>query len=265
MFAGHAAPMLQTAPSHLDSAAAPVPKRARPIHVVGCAARSERGQRRDVNEDGVLLAGDLVAVADGVGGNLAGEEASAIALAQLRRLVGREPRDPVDWLLRAFGAANACVRDAASGPERSQMATTMVAALVSDSRLTVAHAGDSRAYLLRESSFQQLTVDHSLVATLVARGLIDTTEARRHPRRSMILRAVGLDETVMPDVLSCPAHRGDVLLLCTDGLTDALDADEIEATLRHADTLDRAVERLTFAARQLGLGDDVSIIAARLG
>lgn len=257
--------MLQTATPQLDSAAAPVTGRARPIHFVGCAARSERGRRRETNEDGVLLAGDLLAVADGVGGHLAGEEASAIALAELRALVAPEPRDPAGSLLWAFGAANARVRAASSAPARSQMATTMVAALLSDSQLTVAHVGDSRAYLLREASFDQLTVDHSLVATLVARGLIDAQEARRHPRRSIILRAVGLEETVVPDVLWCPARRGDVLLLCTDGLTDALDANEIEATLRHSDTLDGAVERLAFAARQLGSGDDVSVIAARLG
>lgn len=265
MLARHAGGMLQTATPHLDSPTRPVTEYARPVRVVGCASLSQRGQRRATNEDGVLVAGDLLAVADGVGGHLAGEEASAIALAELRRLVGREPHDPAAALLHAFGAANARVRAASSSPARSQMATTMVAALLSDSLLTVAHAGDSRAYLLRDASLQQLTVDHSLVATLVGRGLINEQEARRHPRRSTILRAVGLDDTVLPDVLSCPAQRGDVLLLCTDGLTDALDANEIEATLRHTETLDAAVERLAFAARHLGSGDDVSIVAARLG
>lgn len=265
MRAAHAGGMLQTATSHLASATKPLTEYARPVRVVGCASLSERGQRRETNEDGVLVAGDLLAVADGVGGHLAGEEASAIALAELRRLIGREPHDPAESLLHAFGAANARVHAASSSPARSQMATTMVAALLSDSLLTVAHAGDSRAYLLRDAALQQLTVDHSLVATLVDQGLIDEQEARRHPRRSTILRAVGLDETVLPDVLSCPALHGDILLLCTDGLTDALDAKEIEATLHHSDTLDGAVERLAFAARQLGSGDDVSIVAARLG
>lgn len=257
--------MLQTATPDLDDVTAPEVECARPIHVAGCAARSERGHRREVNEDGVLLAGDLLAVADGVGGQLAGEEASAVALAELRRLVGRDPRDPVDSLLRAFGAANARVRAAASAPAFSQMATTMVAALVCDSQVIVAHAGDSRAYLLREASFEQLTVDHSLVATLVARGLIDARGARRHPMRSVIVRAVGLEETVSPDVLSCPVRRGDVLMLCTDGLTDALDAEEVEAVLRRTPTLDGAVERLALAARERGSGDDVSIVAAVLG
>ena len=257
--------MLQTAPVHASEDLATGHREAPPLRVTGLAARSERGRLREVNEDGVLIAGNLLAVADGVGGGHAGEEAAAVTLTTLRRHVPALPADAADALLAAFAAANADVRGAAVRPERSGMAATLVAALLVGRHVTVAHAGDSRAYLLHDGALRRLTTDHSLVGVLEHQGLIDSSGARRHPLRSMIVRAVGLEDSVVPDVTSCPVSGGDVLLLCSDGLSDALDDRAIESALCRTECLDEALERLSAAAARLGPGDDVTIVAAVVG
>lgn len=212
----------------------------------------------------MLVAPPLLAVADGVGGHRAGERAAALAVDVLRREI-RTTGDPEFELRHAIDAANTALRNAAADdPSYAGMATTLVVALVTPAGVTVAHVGDSRAYLFRAGRLLPLTHDHSLVGLLVAAGRLEAAAARRHPRRSVILRAVGLHDAVRPDASTVPAGSGDLLLLCSDGLTDALAASEIERRAAAEHDLDRMIENLADAARRAGGGDDITIVAARL-
>jgi protein phosphatase len=236
-----------------------------PIRVVTCAARTDRGANRRVNEDAMLVAAPLLAVADGVGGHRAGEDASTTALDVLRREIRVLADRPEEELEAALQLANAEVRAAAEVPWRNGMAATVVVALTGGATVTVAHVGDSRAYLFRAGRMRQITADHSLVSSLVASGSLDADAARFHPMRSVILRAVGLDTSVQPDITTLPAYSDDVLLLCSDGLSDAVGVDELERMAQTEPDLDHLVERMAGAARHSGSGDDVTVVAARLG
>ena len=236
-----------------------------PLRVVACAARTDRGTRRRGNEDAVLVAAPLVAVADGVGGHRAGEEASAVAIDVLRRRVEGFGDAPEQALRSGLQQANDAVRAAAQVVGREGMATTLVAALIGPAALSVAHVGDSRAYLLHGETLMQLTDDHTRVSALVAEGGLDAGAARTHPMRSVILRAVGLEAVLRPDVTTVPACADDVLLLCSDGLSGFLSPEELGRLVRGEHDLDRLVEELADAARRAGSGDDVTVVAARLG
>ncbi len=243
---------------------APVPETAS-LRVVAHAARSVRGKRRERNEDAVLLAAPLLAVADGVGGQPGGEDASSLTVAALRRTVpDGDPRDPESALLEALDAVNATVRRAARDRELDGMASTVVAALLTQQGVTVAHAGDSRAYLFRDGTLERLTDDHSLVAVLEANEEITAEEARRHPMRSVIVRAIGLDQELRAEVDTVPVRPGDVLLLCTDGISGPLGDGEITDVLRTTDDPDLAADLLVAMARETG-GDDATVVVARLG
>lgn len=248
-----------------DTAELRTPESLVPLRLVACAARTNRGDRRRVNEDSMLVAPPLLAVADGVGGKRAGEHASALAIDVLRREVQAASDDPEFELRIALDAANGAVRAAATDQSLKGMATTVVAALVTPAGVTVAHAGDSRAYLLRAGRLELLTRDHSLVGSLVADGRLEPVAARRHPMRSVILRAVGLDEAVRADVSTVEARSGDVLLLCSDGLSDHLAPKEFERLAAAEHELDHMVEHLAAAARRAGGGDDITVVAGRLG
>lgn len=138
-------------------------------------------------------------------------------------------------------------------------------ALVGRATLTVAHVGDSRAYLLRDGGLTQLTEDHSLVSAFLANGTLDAAAARRHLMRSVIVRAVGLDASVRPDILTIPARTDDLLLLCSDGLSDVLEGSAFDRLVRAEPDLGRLVDQLVAAARERGAGDDVTVVAALLG
>jgi PPM family protein phosphatase len=173
--------------------------------------------------------------------------------------------EPGQALRSGLRQANDAVRAAAQVAGREGMATTLVAALIGPAAVSVAHVGDSRAYLLRGETLTQLTDDHTRVSALVAEGALDARAARTHPMRSVILRAVGLEAVLRPDVTTVPACAGDVLLLCSDGLSGFLSPEELGRLVRVEHDLDRLVEELADAARRAGSGDDVTVVAARLG
>jgi protein phosphatase len=264
MFGVHNSAMA-TATLPPDTVELPSPQSRAPLRLVSCAARTDRGEKRPENEDALLVAPPLVAVADGVGGHRAGEYASALAIDVLRHEVDATSEDPEFELRRALDAANGAVRAAAQERSLAGMATTVVAALVTPAGITVAHVGDSRAYLLSGGRLELLTQDHSLVGSLVARGKLEAVAAQRHPMRSVILRAVGLHDAVRPDVSTVAARRGDLLLLCSDGLTDAISPSELERLSAAEREVDHLVEHLAEAARRAGAGDDTTVVAARLG
>ncbi|MEX2550457.1 MAG: Stp1/IreP family PP2C-type Ser/Thr phosphatase [Nitriliruptoraceae bacterium] len=225
------------------------------------------GQVREGNEDALLIRDSVYAVADGMGGHLAGEVASATALEPVEHLDGKIFQDAthaVTALRDAVVAANERVSKLAKdNPNYRGMGTTLTAALVEGRRLHVAHVGDSRAYLLRDGQFSQLTDDHTLVQHLIDEGEITREEAARHPQRSVVTRAIGVSDDVDVDSMSLDLQGNDQLLLCSDGLTGVVE-DEVIATtlLEHADP-DEAVAALIALANEAGGPDNITVLLLR--
>src|SRR5437016_8294508 len=190
------------------------------------AGVSDPGRRRRRNEDAYVVEPPLFAVADGLGGAQAGEVASRLAAAALKESgpgSGGERR-----IVSLIQEANRRVYDRSNeDPNVSGMGTTMTVALVEDGQVAFGHVGDSRAYLIRDGSMEQLTEDHSLVAELMRSGKLSPEEAETHPQRSVITRALGTDPDVDVDTFTIAAEAGDVFLLCSDGLTDMVGESEI--------------------------------------
>jgi serine/threonine protein phosphatase PrpC len=227
------------------------------------------GRVREANEDAFLVGESIVAVADGMGGHLAGEVASATALQPVQALDGREFEDgpsAISALREAVIEANATVsKMAREEPSYRGMGTTLTAGLIEGRRLHVAHVGDSRAYLLRGDRFSQLTDDHTLVQHLVDEGQITREEAATHPQRSIITRAIGVSPEIDVDALSLELDPGDQVLLCSDGLTGVVDDADIARELRAWDDPDETLRRLIEAANAGGGPDNVTAVLLRYG
>jgi protein phosphatase len=252
-------------------------------------ARSEKGRSRAENEDAQLVAdlasaqvglgpsvrshpvrraGSVFAVCDGLGGPPAGEVASRLAVAAFFEVLlgSRESRLSMgERLGHALEAAGRRIRAAGlADPARFGMATTATVAAIADTEPTlwIAHVGDSRAYLAREGVVAQLTRDHTFVQQLVDEGVMTEAEARaRHAKT--LLWALGAADRPHVDLLEAPLRSGDRLLLCTDGLSDALSAEEIRAILGTEPDPRRACHRLVDAALAAGAEDDVTAIVVR--
>jgi protein phosphatase len=224
-------------------------------------ARTDPGRKRRGNEDSFVLQPPLFAIADGMGGAKAGEVASALAASALEdRNQAASGRAHVVELIQE---ANRRVHErATTDAATTGMGTTMTVALVeTDGTVTFGHVGDSRAYRLRSDTLEQLTDDHSLVAELVRRGELSPQAAEVHPQRSVITRALGTDPDVDVDAFSVEAEAGDVYLICSDGLSDMLDATEIERILlEHRADLDGAVKALVQAANRAGGEDNITAV-----
>ena len=229
------------------------------------AVASDTGRRRRRNEDNYVVSPPLFAVADGMGGAQAGEVASELAASALRGedSNGLDGTARVDALIQE---ANRRIFDRAStDPTASGMGTTMTVALVEEMTVAIGHVGDSRAYLVRGEQMEQLTEDHSLVNELLKSGKLSEEEAQIHPQRSVITRAVGTDPDVDVDGFTIEAEDGDVFLICSDGLTDMVDDEEIlELLHHHRDDLDKAVKSLVAAANRGGGDDNITAVAFRI-
>jgi serine/threonine protein phosphatase PrpC len=223
------------------------------------AGLTDPGMTRATNEDAVLVEPPLYAVADGMGGHRAGEIASRVALEEL--LAAAPGRYDAKALGRAVRAANRGVIAAAEKSRtRAGMGTTLTAAMVDAGRIAIAHVGDSRAYLLRGGRLERLTDDHSMVADLVRAGSLTEEEARFHPQRSVITRALGSDPNMLADVFEVEGESGDRLLLATDGLTGMLADDYISDILEAETDPERAVRALVDAANRAGGYDNISVV-----
>jgi PPM family protein phosphatase len=229
------------------------------------AVASDTGRRRRRNEDNYVVAPPLFAVADGMGGAQAGEVASKLAASALEagdstELSGLER---IDALIQE---ANRRIFDRASNdPSASGMGTTMTVALVEGMTVAIGHVGDSRAYLVRGDSMEQLTEDHSLVNELLKSGKLSEEEAQIHPQRSVITRAVGTDSDVDIDAFTIEAEEGDVFLICSDGLTDMVeDVDILDVVDRNRDDLEKAVKGLVQTANKEGGEDNITAVAFRI-
>ena len=229
------------------------------------AVASDTGRRRRRNEDNYVVAPPLFGVADGMGGAQAGEVASKLAASALEGGTTEDLGGParVDALIQE---ANRRIFDRAStDPTASGMGTTMTVALVEGMRVVIGHVGDSRAYLVRGDSMEQLTEDHSLVNELVKSGKLTEEEAHIHPQRSVITRAVGTDPNVDVDAFTIDAEDGDVFLICSDGLTDMVgDVDILELVDRNRGDLEKAVRALVQFANKEGGEDNITAVAFRI-
>jgi protein phosphatase len=222
-------------------------------------AATSTGRVRRVNEDSYLVLPPLFAVADGMGGHDAGEVASAVAIDVLARYARGGPLS-ADAVLGALDEANRAV---IGRGEAHRMGTTVtgLASLVTPagSQLMVFNVGDSRVYRLAEDQFGQLTVDHSEVQELVLAGAITPEQARTHPRRNIVTRALGSELVVRPDHWLLPPLPGDRYLVCSDGLTGELTDEEILPLLRAGDQ-QQAASALVAAADEAGGHDNTTVI-----
>ena len=229
-------------------------------------SKTNAGLVRATNEDAVLTdMPDLFAIADGMGGYAAGEVASVETIKVLQEakkgFAGLTGAELCTALKEAASEANSHLRSiVCQKPDYEGMGTTLVAVyLAADGLAYALNIGDSRLYLWRGGSLKQITQDHSYVAELLSKGDITSEEARRHPQRNVILRAVGADEELESDVFSFKLEQGDRLLLCSDGLSDMATDAEIAAVLAEADT-EKAADALIELALNNGGRDNVSVI-----
>jgi serine/threonine protein phosphatase PrpC len=227
------------------------------------AAQSDRGLIRDLNQDSVYAGPRLLAVADGMGGMAAGDVASNIVIAAMAPLDEDVPGDAmVDALRQAVGVANQHLRDTVdANPQLEGMGTTLTAVLFSGSKFGMVHIGDSRAYLLRNGEFAQITKDDTYVQMLVDEGRVSPEEASSHPQRSLLTRALdGRD--IDPEYSVRQVLVGDRYLICSDGLSGVVSAETIGQTLRELVDPQACVERLVQLALRGGGPDNITVVIA---
>jgi serine/threonine protein phosphatase PrpC len=229
-------------------------------------AASHEGQLRSQNEDNFHVGEGLFVVADGMGGHLAGEVASEMAVTRLRENLPDDRTNSLDELVAAIDVANTEIYDGSvADPDRAGMGTTITAiAVVADPHdgqaFGIANVGDSRCYVMRHARLRQLTIDHSFVQELVAEGAINRDEARTHPRRNIVTRALGIEPAVRVDSWTMPIFQGDRLLLCSDGLVDEITDDHIsDLLIEHTDPAE-AAQALVDAANASGGRDNVTVV-----
>jgi PPM family protein phosphatase len=234
--------------------------------VVERSGDSDPGLRRTSNQDRLHAEAPLFVVADGMGGHQGGEMAAALAIEVFRKHGALYCEKDVDAGLRKLvDEANARIYAKAQGElQYKGMGTTVIAALVHDDAVTLAHVGDSRAYRLRDGKLEVLTSDHSYVAELVRLGALTEAEAEKHPHASLITRALGTREEVEPDIETHRVRDQDVFLLCSDGLTKMVPESDIAAVVAAAARLDDASERLIAAANEKGGKDNVTVCLFRV-
>ncbi len=243
---------------------------------------TDTGKVREHNEDAIGSNAEigLMVLADGMGGYNAGEVASGIAVQTITELAAegaaREQRndtDPTTGLMRqsiilrdAVARANKIIYQTAQSQTHCEgMGTTLVAAMFFDNRVSIAHVGDSRAYRLRNETFEQLTLDHSLLQELVDRGFYSEEEAQRSTNRNYVTRALGVEPTVDVEVQEFDVQKDDVYLLCSDGLPDMVEDEDIHLTISTFNaSLDVVGQQLVQLTNDHGGRDNVSVMLAQV-
>ena len=236
------------------------------LRIAEASGRTDVGRQRQTNEDAFLESSPLFGVADGMGGARAGEVASQIAVETLGDgIATSDASDSEARLAEVARTANQRIYALAQDDEsRSGMGTTFTAVLVEGSDVVAGHVGDSRLYRLRDGALERLTRDHSLVEELVRRGEIEPDEARDHPQRSIITRALGPEPEVEVETFTCPARAGDIYLLCSDGLTTMISEERVAEVVGGVPSLDQAAQELVDAANEAGGRDNITVVLFRL-
>ncbi|MDD6628398.1 MAG: Stp1/IreP family PP2C-type Ser/Thr phosphatase [Lachnospiraceae bacterium] len=232
-------------------------------------AITDIGRKRQLNQDFIYLSetpiGNLpnvFIVADGMGGHNAGDYASRYAVETVVEEIGASfEKNPVKIMGRAIDKANAMIRQKArEDVSLNGMGTTMVIATCMGRYLEVANVGDSRLYVVHENRIEQVTQDHSLVEEMVRMGGIDRASARNHPDKNIITRAIGARDYIEADFFNLELQTGDMILLCSDGLTNMIEDDIIYRILTNGRSLKNRVEELVETANQNGGKDNISVI-----
>ena len=242
---------------------------------------TDTGKVREHNEDTIAFDADigLLVLADGMGGYNAGEVASGIAVKTIvnlvREQVEREDMNvqdresglsrPTIILRDAIHRANKIIfQTAKTQPQCEGMGTTVVAALFFDNKITIAHVGDSRLYRQRSDKLEQVTMDHSLLQELVDRGFYSPEEAQRAANKNYVTRALGVEPQVEVEVQEHPVDKGDIFILCSDGLSDMVEDEDIRLTIStFGANLDTVAKQLIQLANENGGRDNVSVVLAQ--
>lgn len=241
------------------------------------AAISDKGIIREQNEDFWNIILDMngnpqaFIVADGMGGHKAGDIASKMAVESISKSIScyLEKNDDgrtIEQVLRdAINNANEIIfQYALENLNGSSIGTTLTAGLINNGKLTIAHIGDSSFYLIRNENIEKLTRDHSFVGELVDKGILDQEEARVHPLRNQITRALGYEKEVQIDFYSLDVLPDDIYLLCTDGLTVKLSSDELLSMLREEKDLSTILRNMVELANERGGDDNITAIAVKI-
>ncbi|WP_416722991.1 protein-serine/threonine phosphatase PrpC [Bacillus stercoris] len=240
------------------------------------ALKTDTGKIRQHNEDDAgIFKGKgefvLAVVADGMGGHLAGDVASKMAVKAMgekwneAETIPQAPSECEKWLIEQILSVNSKIYDHAQAHEECQgMGTTIVCALFTGKTVSVAHIGDSRCYLLQDDDFIQVTEDHSLVNELVRTGEISREDAEHHPRKNVLTKALGTDQSVSIDTRSFDIEPGDKLLLCSDGLTNKVEGTELKDILQSDSAPQEKVNLLVDKANQNGGEDNITAVLLEL-
>lgn len=235
-------------------------------------AKTDVGSKRSMNQDFLYCSENAVGsfqnlfiVADGMGGHKAGDHASKLCVSSMVEAIEKSVhKTPVSIFEEAVDVANSRIyQEAQENVVFEGMGTTMVACTLVGNTMYVANIGDSRLYLLRET-ISQITDDHSLVEELVKKGNLTESEARVHPQKNIITRALGTDVQVSADYFEVPVQAGDTILLCSDGLSNMLDDEDLEYIIKRSDTLEEAGALLIAQANQNGGDDNITAVLVRV-
>ncbi|MBP1754361.1 MAG: hypothetical protein H6Q59_759 [Firmicutes bacterium] len=230
------------------------------------------GERRRINQDYVFCSNDAIGklpnlfiVADGMGGHNAGDYASRYCVEFFKQKIEASENDsPIASIEAAISETNEALRSKAQEQtELEGMGTTLVIATIFDKEMYVANVGDSRLYVIGKE-IKQVTEDHSLVEAMVKTGELNRNEARVHPNKNIITRAIGANENVEPDFFEVNLEEGDTVLMCSDGLTNMLEDETIERIIRENENPEEAAETLVKCANQNGGKDNIAIIIIKV-
>ncbi len=228
--------------------------------------KTDVGRRREVNEDSYLVHEPLFVVADGMGGHVAGDIASSTAIDTIKEESSSARAEDPNTLAALVLAANSRIFEKAEGDSTLRgMGTTCTLLMLESSKAQFAHVGDSRAYLLRGGTLTQITEDHTLVGRMVKEGRLSADDAERHPQRSIVTRALGVDSEVEVDLLTVDVVEGDRILICSDGLSSMIDFDTIASLLTQEPDPQVAAERLVDAANDAGGEDNITVVIVDIG
>ena len=230
--------------------------------------RTDKGRKRSNNQDSIFVSDtpigplpNLYIVADGMGGHAAGDFASRYAISVVIDFIRKSTvKSPISLLKRALVyASNELYRESEKDKDKMGMGTTMVVAVLMGNVLYVANIGDSRLYIINDN-IKQITMDHSLVEELIRSGQLERNKGRNHPEKNIITRAMGSRDEAVPDFFEVQLEAGDRVLLCSDGLSNMVEDDEIKDIVQDNQNLDEAVSSLISRANYYGGNDNISVV-----
>ncbi len=232
-------------------------------------AKTDIGVNRNTNQDYVFCSmqsignlPNLFIVADGMGGHKAGDFASRYTVEMFLESVGNSKEEnPISIMEEAIKIANiSLIQKSRESIEREGMGTTFVVATIYGNSIYIANIGDSRLYLVNQDTIQQITRDHSLVEEMISMGELDRKNARTHSKKNIITRAIGADSEVVPDFFEVEYQKGDIVLMCSDGLSNMIDDDDMKEIINGEGSLQDKVMKLIDTANENGGRDNISVV-----